>query len=190
MGHQWARQMFPPPGKRQRVGLPLGSLVGTWDRAEPGVGGVSRPSRSRSLTRFGLFQGLLLCHHICGKGLALPPGGPRDHATCAGMPPRMAEPVSRLRDPEGRNSKFTLVDEQEEPFRIWQRGQGKRFRGGFGGWEGGSTCTCPAVWRLDAKRLVPDNPKLSEATLHPAGRQLSHAAWEAGGPGPSGPFLV
>lgn len=50
--------------------------------------------------------------------------------------------------------------------------------GGFGGWEGGPTCTCPGVWRLDAKRLVPDNPKLSEATLHPAGRQLSHAAWE------------
>lgn len=45
MGHQWARQMFPPPGKRQRVGLPLGSLVETWDRAEPEVGGVSRPSR-------------------------------------------------------------------------------------------------------------------------------------------------
>lgn len=26
--------------------------------------------------------------------------------------------------------------------------------------------------------LVPDNPKLA---LHPAGRQLSHTAWEAGG---------
>jgi len=90
-----ARQMFPPSGKtparRLEVGLPLGSLVGPGTWAEPGVEGVSRPGRFDPFPAFSRIASLAIT--LVERDWVFAPGGPRTHATCAGMPPRMAEPV-------------------------------------------------------------------------------------------------
>jgi hypothetical protein len=78
---------------------------------------------------------------LVARDWLFPPGGPRTHATCAGMPPRMAEPVRGFEALRVEGFEVQSLDEQEEPYRMWQPGQGKRFRGG----GGGSTCTCRAV---------------------------------------------
>jgi hypothetical protein len=78
---------------------------------------------------------------LVARDWLFPPGGPRTHATCAGMPPRMAEPVRGFEALRVEGFEVQSLDEQEEPYRMWQPGQGKRFRGG----GGVSTCTCRAV---------------------------------------------
>jgi hypothetical protein len=54
------------------------------------------------------------------------------------------------------------------------------------GGRGGSTLHVPCGGDWMQNGLVPDNPTL---TLRPAGRQLSHTAWEAGGVVGGGAFL-